>query len=226
MASRTQQLIHVDAIAPEFDGLTACVVTLSTKRRTNNWGTQAEGRVILCGVQFTQTRGDSHGSKCKPVPEGYHTITPYVVVDGAEKIIGFIKDAFAAQPLFDPMMRSDGKVMHAEFKIGDSIVMIADTSERAPATSTALYLYVPNVDAVYQKAIKAGATSLMEPQDQFYGDRSAAVRDAAGNRSFIGNPRRGRLPGRAEETRGAIHEAAEQGGGRVRRRLTPPTSAS
>jgi uncharacterized glyoxalase superfamily protein PhnB len=84
------------------------------------------------------------------------------------------------------MMRPDGKVMHAEFKIGDSIVMVADTSERAQATSTALYLYVPNVDAVYQKAIAAGATSLMEPQDQFYGDRSAAVRDAVGNRWFIG----------------------------------------
>ena len=91
-------------------------------------------------------------TKAKPVPDGYHTITPYLVVDGAEKVIRFMKEAFGAQPVFEPMMRPDGKIMHAEFKIGDSIVMISDTSERARVTSDMLYLYVPNVDAVYQKA--------------------------------------------------------------------------
>jgi PhnB protein len=124
-------------------------------------------------------------TQVRPVPEGYHTITPYLVVDGAEKIIRFVKEAFGAQPVFEPMMRPDGKVMHAEFKIGDSVVMLADTSERAQATSDMLYLYVPNVDAVYQKAIKAGGKSLMEPMDQFYGDRSGSIMDPAGNRWFI-----------------------------------------
>ena len=125
-------------------------------------------------------------TKVKPVPDGFHTITPYLVVDGAEKVIRFMKEAFGAQPVFEPMMRPDGKIMHAEFKIGDSIVMISDTSERAKATSDMLYLYVPNVDAVYQKALKAGGTSLMEPADQFYGDRSGSVTDPAGNRWHIG----------------------------------------
>lgn len=125
-------------------------------------------------------------TKVKPVPEGYHTITPYIVVDGADKVIRFMKEAFGAQPVFEPMMRPDGKIMHAEFKIGDSMVMISDASERARATSDMLYLYVPNVDAVYQKALKAGGTSLMEPADQFYGDRSGGVRDPAGNRWHIG----------------------------------------
>jgi len=125
-------------------------------------------------------------AKVKPIPEGYHTITPYIVADGADKVIRFVKEAFGAQPLFEPMMRLDGKVMHAEFKIGDSVVMISDASERAQATSAMLYLYVPNVDAVYQKALKAGGTSLMEPSDQFYGDRSGGVQDAAGNRWHIG----------------------------------------
>ena len=125
-------------------------------------------------------------AQVKPVPEGYHTVTPYLVVDGAEKVIKFMKEAFGAQQVFEPMMRPDGKVMHAEFKIGNSIVMLADSSERAQATSTMLYLYVPNVDAVYQKAIKAGGTSLMEPADQFYGDRSGGVKDPAGNRWHIG----------------------------------------
>jgi len=125
-------------------------------------------------------------TQVKPIPEGYHTITPYLVVDGAEKIIRFMKEAFGAQPVFEPMMGPNGKVMHAEFKIGNSIVMISDSSERAQATSAMLYLYVPNVDAVYQKALKAGATSLMEPADQFYGDRSGGVTDTAGNRWHIG----------------------------------------
>jgi PhnB protein len=125
-------------------------------------------------------------TQVKPIPEGYHTVTPYLVVDGAEKVIRFIKEAFGAQPVFEPMMRPDGKVMHAEFKIGDSVVMIADSSERAEASTAMLYLYVPNVDAVYQRALKAGATSLTEPANMFYGDRSGGVKDAAGNRWHIG----------------------------------------
>ena len=67
-------------------------------------------------------------TQVKPIPEGYHTLTPYLVVDGAEKIIRFMKDAFGAQPVFEPMMRPDGKVMHAEYRIGDSVVMISDSS--------------------------------------------------------------------------------------------------
>jgi uncharacterized glyoxalase superfamily protein PhnB len=125
-------------------------------------------------------------TKVKPIPEGYHTITPYLVVDGAEKIVHFMKEAFGAQPVFEPMARPDGKIMHGEFKIGDSIVMISDPSERAQATSVALHVYVPNVDAVFQKAVKAGARPLMEPADQFYGDRSGSVTDPAGNRWHIG----------------------------------------
>jgi len=124
-------------------------------------------------------------AKVKPVPEGFHTITPYLVVDGAEKIIHFMKDAFGAQVAFEPMKRPDGKIMHAELKIGDSIVMISDPSERAQATSDMLHVYVPNVDAVYQKALKAGAIPEMEPSDQFYGDRTGGVRDPAGNRWSI-----------------------------------------
>jgi len=76
--------------------------------------------------------------------------------------------------------------MHAELRIGDSIVMISDSSERAKASSAMLHVYVPNVDAVYQKALKAGATSVMEPADMFYGDRSGGVKDPAGNQWHIG----------------------------------------
>ena len=122
----------------------------------------------------------------KPVPDGYHTLTPYLVADGADRVISFMKDAFGAKAVFEPMMRPDGKIMHAEFKIGDSVLMIADSSERAKATASMLYVYVPNVDAVYQKALKAGATSVMEPANMFYGDRSGGVKDPAGNHWHIG----------------------------------------
>ena len=124
--------------------------------------------------------------KAKPIPDGFHTITPYLVVDGAEKIIGFMQKAFGAFFDHEPTKRPDGKIMHATLKIGDSMVMIADSSEHAKATPAILYLYVPNVDACYQQALKAGATSIMEPSDQFYGDRSGGVKDPAGNSWFFG----------------------------------------
>ena len=110
------------------------------------------------------------------------------------------------------MLRPDGKIMHAELKIGDSVVMISDASEHAKATSAMLYVYVPNVDAVYQQALKAGATSIMEPADQFYGDRSGGVKDPAGNQLVLRHPRRGRRARGNQEARGGIHASSKQGG--------------
>jgi PhnB protein len=124
--------------------------------------------------------------KAKPIPDGFHTVTPYLVVDGAEKVIGFMQKAFGAEPTHEPTLRPDGKIMHATLRIGDSMVMISDSSEHVKAMPAMLYLYVPNVDASYQKALKAGAISVMEPADQFYGDRSGGVKDAAGNSWFMG----------------------------------------
>jgi len=76
--------------------------------------------------------------------------------------------------------------LRATLKVGDSMVMISDASEHAKAMPVMLYLYVPDVDAAYQRALKAGATSIMEPADQFYGDRSGGVKDTAGNSWFFG----------------------------------------
>jgi PhnB protein len=122
----------------------------------------------------------------KPIPDGYHTVTPYLVVRGAAKTIEFAKKAFGAEVVDQPVTRPDGTIMHAEFKIGDSRVMISDASEQHPPMQSMLHLYVPNVDAVYQRAVAAGGTSVMEPMDQFYGDRSGGVKDPAGNQWFIG----------------------------------------
>jgi PhnB protein len=125
-------------------------------------------------------------AKVKPVPDGFHTVTPYLIVDGAKKVIDFMQAALGAKHDHEPTLRPDGTIMHATLKIGDSMVMISDASEHARAMPVMLYLYVSNVDAAYQLALKAGATSIMEPADQFYGDRSGGVKDPAGNSWFFG----------------------------------------
>jgi PhnB protein len=153
---------------------------------TNNRAKIQKGKLGRSAADVIQPEETAMATKVKPVPDGYHTLTPYLVVDGAERIIQFMKNAFGAQSVHEPMMRPDGKIMHAELKIGDSVVMIADASERAKATSAMLHVYMPNVDAVYQKALKAGGTSVMEPTDMFYGDRSGGVTDPAGNQWHIG----------------------------------------
>jgi uncharacterized glyoxalase superfamily protein PhnB len=124
--------------------------------------------------------------KAKPIPDGFHTVTPYLIVDGAKKVIDFMQQALGAKHDHEPTLRPDGTIMHATLRIGDSMVMISDASEHAKAMPVMLYLYVPNADAAYQLALKAGATSVMEPADQFYGDRSGGVKDPAGNSWFFG----------------------------------------
>jgi PhnB protein len=121
----------------------------------------------------------------QPIPQGYHTVTPYLIVTGAAKTIDFAQKAFGAELAFEPMMTPQGQIMHAELKIGDSHIMVSDANERHPAMPSMLHLYVPNVDAVYQKALKAGGTSTQEPADMFYGDRSASVKDPAGVSWYI-----------------------------------------
>jgi len=117
----------------------------------------------------------------KPIPDGYHAVTPYLTVRSAAKVIEFLKQAFGAEITQEPFKRPDGMIMHAEIKIADSRVMIAEESEMAKATPSSLYLYVQDVDRVYQQAVKAGGTKIMEPMDMFYGDRSGCVKDPSGN---------------------------------------------
>lgn len=117
----------------------------------------------------------------KPIPDGYHTVTPYLVVDGADRLIDFLKQAFGAEEKFR-MPTPDGKVAHAEVTIGDSVVMMGDAAAgEAEPTSAMIHLYVEDADASYQRALDAGATSVRELMNQFYGDRSGGVKDFAGN---------------------------------------------
>ena len=115
-----------------------------------------------------------------PIPAGYHSVTPYLIIDGAAKAIDFYKKAFEAEELFR-MPMPDGKIAHAEIKIGDSPVMMADASEefKGPrafgGTPVSLMIYVNDVDRVFRQALAAGATQLRPVVDQFYGDRSGTL---------------------------------------------------
>ena len=118
------------------------------------------------------------------IPKGYHTITPYVVVKGAQRLIDFMKKAFDAQQV-EFMEGPNGSVRHAEMKIGDSIIMLADAPADHALVLPYLYIYVPDTDKTYTMAIEAGAASLREPEDMFYGDRNAGVKDPVGGSWWI-----------------------------------------
>jgi PhnB protein len=122
----------------------------------------------------------------KPVPEGYHTATPYLIVTGVAKVIEFLERTFDAKEVHQRMTRPDGAIMHAEVKIGDSHIMLGEPMGQFGSMPASIYLYVADTDACYQRALRAGAASLMEPANQFYGDRNAGVRDPAGNIWWIG----------------------------------------
>lgn len=123
-------------------------------------------------------------SNVKPIPDGYHTVTPYLVVEGVDELIDFLKQAFDAVET-ERLPRPDGKVGHGEVRIGDSVVMLGEASGEWKPMPGFIYLYVNDTDATYKRALEAGATSVMEPADQFYGDRNAGVKDASGNMWWI-----------------------------------------
>src|SRR5438309_8380346 len=123
-------------------------------------------------------------SKVKPIPEGYHSLTPIRTVEGTVKQIDVLKQVFNAQEE-EVNKRSDGRVIHAELTIGDSILMLSDANPEFPARPAMINVYTEDVDAAYKLALKAGATSLREPSNQFYGDRTAGVKDSHGNQWWI-----------------------------------------
>ena len=128
----------------------------------------------------------------KPIPDGYHTATPYLIVKGAADAIEFYKQAFGAAELFR-VPGPDGVLMHAEIKIGDSIIMLADEFPQMDAlgpktiggSPVGLMLYLANVDEVFHRAITAGAKEIRPLQNQFYGDRSGTVEDPFGHKWTI-----------------------------------------
>jgi PhnB protein len=123
-------------------------------------------------------------SPVNPIREGFHTITPYLIVHEAAQLIDFVKDVFGAEEIFRSIGSAGG--IHCEMRMGDSMMMIGGGGAwRGTPSPTGLHVYVPDADAVYQRALEAGATSLRAPADQFYGDRDGSVRDPFGNHWYI-----------------------------------------
>lgn len=116
----------------------------------------------------------------KPIRDGFHTITPYLIVRNAPRLIEFLLTAFEGK-LISRKNRPDGSVMHAEMRIGDSMLMLAEGTNDFPPMSIAIYLYVVNCDAVYQRALATGGISISECQDMPYGERHGGIKDPCGN---------------------------------------------
>lgn len=127
-------------------------------------------------------------NKARPVPEGFHTLTPYLVIAGASRAIDFYKQAFGAKERFR-MPGPDGRIMHAELQVGDSRLLLCDEMPemggRSPQTlkgsPVSLFLYVPDVDATFKQAVAAGAQEKAPVSDMFWGDRWGAVVDPFGH---------------------------------------------
>jgi PhnB protein len=118
------------------------------------------------------------------VPKGLHSVNAYLHPLRAEPLIGFLKRAFGAQEQAK-YTTPDGVVVHAQIRVGDSVIEMGEAHGKYEPIPAMFYLYVPNVDDVYKTAVAAGATSFQEPADQFYGDRSAGVKDNFGNIWYI-----------------------------------------
>jgi PhnB protein len=123
--------------------------------------------------------------------DSYRTVTPYLLVPDADAELAFLKAAFGAVEV-NCQRNPDHTVMHAEIKIGDSLVMLGQAGGRSKPRAGALYLWVEDVDATYAKALKAGATSESEPEDKPYGHRNAGVTGRSGVTWWIGAPVRER----------------------------------
>ncbi len=129
----------------------------------------------------------------KPIPEGFHSVTPYLSIKGAKEAIEFYKKAFGAVEVFR-LPTPTGDIGHAEIVIGDSHIMMSEPCDESPIPSPealggstiGIHLYVEDVDAVFTRAIESGATMLKPVEDQFYGDRMGALKDPFGHVWFIG----------------------------------------
>jgi PhnB protein len=120
-----------------------------------------------------------------PLPDGYHSVNPYIVIEGAERLIGFLKDVFGAVERGEREMRADGSIGHADVRIGDSVVMLSEATAEYPARPCVHFVYVEDVDAAFRKALRAGATPIIEPSEQPWGDRVGGFHDPFDNRWWV-----------------------------------------
>ncbi|HRX84330.1 MAG TPA: VOC family protein [Phycisphaerae bacterium] len=117
----------------------------------------------------------------KTIPDGLTAVTPYLLVHGVDDVIAFLQQTFDAAVIERMENPTTGDVAHAQVRVGNAMIMMGQIPAERPPTPGSLYVYVTDCDATYRRGLDAGGTSVMEPGDQFYGDRNAGVKDAAGN---------------------------------------------
>lgn len=118
------------------------------------------------------------------VRNGFHTVTPYFIADDADKLVDFVVHCFDAR-ITNVLRNEEGRIKHAELRIGDSIIEISEANQKYPPAQLTLHLYVKNVDETYRKCLETGAVSLDEPMDKSYGERGAGIKDHQGNQWFL-----------------------------------------
>jgi PhnB protein len=151
-------------------------------------------------------------TNAKPIPEGYHSVTPYLIIKGAAEAIEYYKKSFGATELFR-MPTPDGKIGHAELKIGDSPIMLADEHpdlghvgpQTLGGTPVGILIYVDDVDTIYKRAISGGGQEVKPLQDQFYGDRSGTLKDPFGHMWTIATHVEDVAPEEMEKRMAAAH---------------------
>lgn len=164
---------------------------LSKKAKKISIKKKAKAKVKVKVKKRQSAKRRKKAKKVLPVPKGYHSITPYLIINGAAKAIEFYKAAFSAKAAI--CMDGGGRVAHAELKMGDSKIMLADEfpemevhgPRKFAGTPVMIHFYTKNVDTIVSKAVAAGATVIRPPQDMFYGDRTAMVEDPFGHKWCI-----------------------------------------
>lgn len=119
----------------------------------------------------------------QPIPNGNNTVSPYLVVPDAKALVEFLKEGLGATE--KEVSIHNGAIMHAEVTIGDSVIMIGSMPEGTDSFRSMVHIYTEDCDALYNRAVQAGGVSIREPKDEFYGNRTAGVRDAFGNEWWI-----------------------------------------
>ena len=119
------------------------------------------------------------------VPDGYHSVNPYIVVEGVEDLIDFLRDVFGGVERGEREISADGTIGHAEVQIGDSVVMLSEATPAYPSRPSVYFAYVPDVDSVFRNAVAAGAVSILDPMEQPWGDRVAGFHDLFDNRWWV-----------------------------------------